>query len=93
MLDYVVALLAGFTAGRIGHIFGGQIMWIPHHWIFGLLVVFVGVVCVFIKKIKYLGIILVFVGLGIFVSDFKDFLQMRIWEPDDAPIIKFFGID
>ena len=58
MLDYSIAILAGFTTGRLSHIFGGQIMWIPHHWIIGLVIVIVGLICIFIKKIKYLGIFL-----------------------------------
>ena len=85
MLDYFLAIFAGFTIGRIGHIVGGQIMWIPHHWIIGLVIIFIGLICVFIKKIRYLGIIIILIGLGIFISDFDDFLAIKVWQPPTQP--------
>jgi hypothetical protein len=93
MVEYLVALLAGFTAGRFGHIFGGDIMWIPHHWIFGLIIIFIGVVCIFIKKVRYFGIVIIFIGIGTFISDFRDFTLLRVWEADDVSILRFWAVD
>ncbi len=93
MTDYLLAFFAGFAVGRIGHILGGQIMWIPHHWIFGLTIILAGIACIFFKKLKYLAIILVFIGAGIFVSDFRDFLLLRVWEPDDTTVLKFWAVN
>ena len=93
MLDYIFALFAGFAVGRIGHIFGGQISWVPHHWIFGLGIIFIGLVLIFIKRLRYFGVILFLFGIGFFISDFRDFLLMRVWELDDVSIIRFWGVD
>ena len=93
LLYYLLAGFLGYFIGRLGHILGGQIMWIPHHWIFGLLLFSVGLFCLFFKKRRHIGYFLIFLGVGLFISDFRDFTLMRIWEPDNVKILKFWGID
>jgi len=93
MLDYSLALLAGFTFGRLGHIMGGGIAWVPHHWIFGLIIIIVSLILIFVKKNKYLAVILLAIGIGIFVSDFNDFLLLKVWGADDVTILKFWALD
>ena len=91
MVEYLFASLAGYGLGRIGHIVGGSIWWIPHHWILGALLI---IIPLFFKKLSLpLKIILILFGLGLFVSDFKDFLSFKIIGADDIKIIKFWGID
>jgi len=91
---YTFAVFMGYAIGRIGHIIGGQIIWIPHHWIFGLLLLFISLSYLFFKKSrKYVGYVLIFLSMGIIISDFKDFILMRIWGLDDVQIIKFWGIN
>jgi len=93
MADYLITLLAGFTAGRLGHIIGGDVAWIPHHWIFGLILILMGLFFIYVKKIKYFGLVLLLVGIGVFISDFKDFLALKFFGADDVSFRRFWGID
>jgi len=87
-INIVLAFL-GFAVGRIGHIFGGQLK-SPHHWIYGFILIFVGL---FFHK-KAWGFWSFSFGLGLFVSDFKDFLDFKIYGIDDPQQIKkFWQID
>ena len=91
MVYYLAALFVGYLIGRAGHVIGGSIAWIPHHWIFGLIIMFAPL---FLKKAsRKIKILIVLFGLGVFVSDFNDFLRLRIMQPDDVKIVRFWGID
>jgi len=90
---YLLLAFIGFSLGRIGHIVGGQIPWIPHHWIFGLILVVAGLVCFLFKKARITGYYLIFFGAGVFISDFRDFVLGRVWELDDVTILKFWAVD
>jgi hypothetical protein len=88
---YLLSLIIGYVIGRLGHVFGGSIAWIPHHWIFGLIIM---VVPLFSRKItKKTKILIILFGLGVFVSDLKDFLDLKVFEPEDVYAVKFFGVD
>lgn len=91
MAEYFLGSLAGYVLGRLGHIFGGQVWFIPHHWIFG--VVFI-IVPIFLRKISWkTRVLIILFGLGVFVSDFNDFLHLKTFEPESVQAIKFWGID
>jgi hypothetical protein len=91
MVEYFIASFAGYGIGRMGHIIGGSIWWIPHHWILGAVLI---IAPVFIKKISWpIKIIIILFGLGIFASDFNDFLALKTFGADDVKIVKFWGID
>lgn len=92
-IKYIFVAFVGYAIGRIGHIIGGQIIWIPHHWISGLLLLSIGLFFLVFKKSRHIGYLLIFLGTGLFVSDFRDFTLGRVWGLDDVKILKFWGID
>ena len=89
ILFYFLIIFAGFTIGRIGHIYGGHLR-TPHHWIYGFTMAIGG------KAIwdNTFGLIIVLFGLGLLVSDFKDFRKLKFdMQPDIVEKKKFWGID
>lgn len=91
MVEYFLASATGYALGRIGHIVGGNIWWIPHHWIFGVII---AIIPLFIKKISWgIKLVIILFALGIFISDFKDFLDFKIFEPENVQTVQFWGID
>lgn len=87
---YLAVVFAGFAIGRIGHIFGGQLN-TPHHWIYGVILVIIGVVLWFYKKEWALYFILF--GLGLTISDLKDMIDLKFWGVDPPGEKRFWGID
>jgi len=85
---YVLIAFIGYSAGRIGHIYLGHIK-APHHWIYGAILIIAGV---FFYKYS-LGQIAFCFGIGHFVSDFKDFLELKFLEIDKEGKKRFWGID
>ena len=85
---YVLIIFTGYAAGRVGHVCGGHTK-SPHHWIYGLILITVGLA--FYEH--YFGPAVFFFGAGLFVSDFEDFLHLRILEPDKEGEKKFWGVD
>lgn len=88
-----VILLAGLTflgyvIGRIGDWYGGHLD-APHHWIHGLLMFAMGL----LFYTTVLGDVSSSFGVGLFVSDFKDFMDMKFWGPDDKKEKKFWAFD
>ncbi|MCD4705289.1 hypothetical protein K8R66_04420 [bacterium] len=83
----LIGALIGFAIGRLGDKYGGHLN-APHHWIYGLVLVIVGVVYVN----NWVGILSVSFGIGHFISDFDDFLHMRIWGVDEPHEWKFWSI-
>jgi len=91
MVEYFLASVGGYGLGRMGHIFGGEIWWIPHHWILGVIIV---IAPLLFKKISWpIKIIVILFGLGVFISDFNDFLALKTFGVDGIEIPKFWGID
>jgi hypothetical protein len=91
MLDFLYYLLIfflGLSLGRLGHIYASHLSYIPHHWIFGA-----GLIVIFPLLPINLGWVLFSLGLGVFISDLRDFLRLRTFEPDDVTTKKFWGID
>ena len=82
------SLLLGFIVGRFGDKYGGHLN-APHHWIYGLILMIIGIFYINI----YIGIILLCLGIGHFISDLDDFLHMRVWGIDEPHEWKFWSID
>ena len=68
--------------------YGGHLN-VPHHWIYGLILMILG--AVFYKH--DLGRAAFYFGVGLFVSDFKDFLQLKFLGADQPGEKKFWRID
>lgn len=84
---YFAIAFVGFAIGRIGHIYGGHLS-TPDHWIYGALL--------FIPGIGYTGsfiFALFFFGAGLIISDLKDFLNFKLWGPDEVDELRFWHID
>ena len=83
----------GYVIGRWGHYYLNVRLknpsWAPHHWIYGLVLIITGLF--FIKS--FLGLLTFSFGLGHFISDLKDFLQLKFIGPDEEGEKKFWGID
>ncbi len=80
--QYIILLFIGYIIGRIGDRIGGH--WNTfHHWIYGLILIVIGIVL-------YKGIL--YFGAGIFISDFNDFLHLRFYGPDKKKN-PFWGFD
>jgi hypothetical protein len=88
ILFYISMAFIGYSIGRIGHVLGGHLK-SPHHWIYGLALVIVGI---FFYG-KFLGVSIISFGIGLFISDLKDFLNMEIYGMDKVKKRKFWRID
>ena len=61
----------------------------PHHWIYGMLALVVGIVL----HSKWFGIYLILFGIGHIISDLKDMIELKFYGVDDVEVKKFWGID
>lgn len=81
IINLLVAAFLGYIIGRFGdnyiNFWIGE-NWLPHHWIYGLLMIIFGIL--FFKGDLQLWIISF--GVGLFVSDLKDFLDLKFFAPD-----------
>ncbi len=88
----VPSLFFGYLLGRIGHYYINDLIgnpaWMPHHWIYGAILI---VISFFISSI--FALIAFYFGIGHFVSDLKDFLQLKFFSPDEEGKKRFFHID
>lgn len=80
----------GFLNGRIGHIFGGASVGF-HHWIYGLIIMILGFILY--KKHFKTGLFIFSFGVGIFISDLKDFLNLQFYNIDTVDKFVFWNID
>jgi len=87
IISIFLAFIA-FVIGRVGHIYGGQLK-TPHHWIYGAICMIVG--AVYYKKSWSAYVF--FFGLGMLVSDYTDFTQLKTFQPDPPGIKRFWAID
>ena len=85
---YLIIGFAGYAMGRVGHMMGGHLK-APHHWIYGAVLVIGGV---FFWS-HWIGIVAVVFGIGLFISDLKDFTQGKWYGVDDPGPKRFWGID
>jgi len=88
ILFYILIVFIGYSVGRIGHIYLGHTK-APHHWIYGLILIISGLIFY-----KYtIGQTSFYFGMGHFISDLKDFLQLKFFEADKEGKKRFWGID
>ncbi len=91
----ILAAFIGYLIGRWGdnylNIWMKDPNWLPHHWIYGLMMVIIGVF--FFKG--NLEVWISFFGAGLFVSDLKDFWDFKFFAPDGKTkkTRKFWHID
>ena len=83
----------GYVIGRLGHkyfnVWLGDPVYIPHHWITGLILVIIGIYYYYL----FIGLVLISFGLGTVISDFDDLLHFRTFSKDGPGPKKFWGID
>lgn len=96
ILFYISLTFIGYAIGRISHMYGGQLN-VPHHWIYGLILMIAGLSFYKYfhrsKILKRIGIMAFYFGIGLFISDLKDFLQLKFFGIDEPGIKKFWRID
>lgn len=90
MIYLLIAGFLGYIIGRLSHILT---KWFnpnsPHHWIYGLLLIILGVIYWQQPLAKYAFSF----GVGHFISDLKDLLELKFIGPDEEGPKKFWGID
>ena len=91
LLYYLLVGFLGYFIGRLGHIYGGNIKFF-HHWVYGLTLCVICVIGIILSSVFW-GLYVFSFGLGLFISDSKDFLNFKIYGIDDVKIKKFWGID
>jgi len=93
MIIYILMAFAGYILGRFGHVYlnvwTGNSKWFPHHWIYGVLLIILGIIYWHTLLAQYS----LYFGIGLFVSDLKDFLGMKFFEPDKEGPKRFWDID
>lgn len=95
IINLLLALFLGYLIGRFGDYYLNFWLkdpgWAPHHWIYGLILMIIGI---FYLK-SNLGLWMLFFGAGLFVSDLKDFLDLKFFGSDnkDKNQRKFWNID
>jgi hypothetical protein len=85
---YFISASIGYATGRIGHIYWGEIKG-PHHWIYGLILVIIGGIYYY----RFYGLLAIFLGVGVFISDSKDFIHLKFYGKDLPGKKNFWGLD
>jgi hypothetical protein len=88
----LIVLFLGYLIGRAGHFFLGDKINFFHHWIYGLIILIVGIIF-YIFFHKPWGIYLIFFGLGVTLSDLNDMSHLKSFGRDQLRIKKFWGVD
>jgi len=83
----IASWFVGFATGRFGDKYWGM-MDGPHHWIGGLVMMVIGAFNYF----DIVGIAFAAFGLGHFISDLDDFINLRIWGVDVEHEWRFWSI-
>lgn len=84
----IILCFGGYAVGRISHILGGHLS-TPHHWIYGILAIIVGII---LYK-HALGRWLIAFGIGHTISDWDDMKHKKFYGPDPPGDKRFWGID
>ncbi len=85
---YFLVLFGAYAIGRVSHILGGHLK-APHHWIYGMISLILGIV----SHNHALGIYLILFGIGHTISDLKDMVDLKFYGRDEPGPKKFWGID
>jgi hypothetical protein len=93
VVTFLLTAFLGYLIGRFGHVYlnvwTGNVNWLPHHWIYGILLIIIGIYNWPALLFKYL----LFFGVGLFVSDLKDFFELKFFQPDKDEPKRFWDID
>ena len=93
MTILILTTIVGYLIGRFGHVYlnvwTGNVNWLPHHWIYGLILIILGTI--YWQNIN--AQLIIFFGLGLLRSDLKDFINLKFFEPDKEGPKKFWNID
>jgi hypothetical protein len=95
IINFLVAAFLGYLVGRWSDNYLNFWMkdpgWAPHHWIYGAILMIVGI---FYFK-NNLEIWIFSFGAGLFISDLKDFLDLKFFGADkkNKENRKFWHID
>ena len=84
-LIFLAIIFVGYCLGRLGHLIGGKDVGF-HHWILAVLMI---IVAFYMKKNKFLMAL----GIGLFISDLRDFLSFKIYSADEVISWTFWGFD
>jgi predicted alpha/beta hydrolase len=88
IIIYIAVFFISYSIGRISHILGGHLN-TPHHWIYGVIALIVGII---FHREKW-SIYLILFGIGFIISDFTDMIDLKFYGVDDVKIKKFWGVD
>jgi len=88
ILALLLVIFVSYAGGRISHIIGGELN-VPHHWIYGVIAIIVGAVFYHHSW----GWLLIAIGIGMVISDFKDMIDLKFYGPDEVEKKKFWGFD
>ncbi len=95
IIYFLLAGFLGYVIGRWGdnylNVWMGDLSWTPDHWMYGFILMSVGL---FVLK-SYLALYVFSFGMGLLISDLKDFLNLKFYGSDnkDASQRKFWDID
>ncbi len=90
----LISAFLGYLIGRVGDRYINPLMkdpsWAPHHWIYGAIIMIIGLV---LMEKQAMGLWLFSFGLGHLISDFNDFVDLKFIGSDNKENPKFWGID
>jgi hypothetical protein len=95
IVNFLTAAFLGYIIGRLGDYYFNFWLkdpnWTPHHWIYGLILMIAGP----LLFRNNLGLWMFSFGAGLFVSDLKDFLDLKFIGKDgkNKDQRKFWHID
>ncbi len=94
LLIFLVVAFTGYLIGRVGDFYLNPLLkdpsWAPHHWIYGILLVVIGLAVI---NDSLLSLLVASFGVGHFISDFKDFADLKFIGSDKKQKIKFWDFD
>lgn len=93
IITFIVSAFVAYLIGRVSHkyfnVWLGDPVFIPHHWIPGVIMIVIGVY----YYQTFLGLLLMSFGLGMVISDFDDFIHLRTFSKDGPGPKRFWHID
>jgi len=94
ILFFLALVFIGYVIGRWSdsylNIWMGDPFWAPHHWIYGIILIIAGL---FFLEDYFLGIFLFSLGLGHFISDLNDFMDLKVFGSDGKDKMRFWDVD
>lgn len=89
LIGSLIAFILGYLIGRAGHFFLGDKINFFHHWIYGLIILAIGIA--FFQKPW--EVYLISFGFSLTLSDLNDLVHFKFFGRDKLKIKKFWGID